>query len=313
MLAIAARRADGWQEALDAGSSPGPPKKKTTPAGGVAIERERSKARKARDEARRAKEDAGAEVAAARKRAAQLGSEVTAQALRIRELQRDLGAAHKENESLRAEIEREVRKARRRAEKAEGELDRVAKELRATDRKLAARAAPPKPPATKPAAARRPRPMKEPQRRVRLPVPKGRFEDAPETLEAWLATPEVHLLVDGYNVSKATGGFGDLSLETQRLRLVQELGRLARRHGIRASIVFDGSDIGPGTSRRSRGPVAVEYSHPDEIADDHLVAKLEGLPKHPVIVVTNDRDLQRRTARLGATIATSDQLLKLIR
>jgi predicted RNA-binding protein with PIN domain len=59
--------------------------------------------------------------------------------------------------------------------------------------------------------------------------------------------------------------------------------------------------------------VRIEYSRPDEIADDHLIAKLEELPASPVIVATNDRELQQRSAALGATIATSDQLLALIR
>jgi predicted RNA-binding protein with PIN domain len=114
-------------------------------------------------------------------------------------------------------------------------------------------------------------------------------------------------------VSKAEGGFGDLTLETQRRRLLQEVGKVARRHEVEATVIFDGSHIAPGTSRRHRGPVQVEYSRAGEIADDHLIAKLEGLPKYPVIVATNDKELQGRAARLGATIATSNQLLGLLR
>jgi rRNA-processing protein FCF1 len=57
----------------------------------------------------------------------------------------------------------------------------------------------------------------------------------------------------------------------------------------------------------------VEYST-GEIADDHLIARLEGLPvDNPVVFVTNDRELQRRAAALGATIATPSQLLALAR
>jgi predicted RNA-binding protein with PIN domain len=144
-------------------------------------------------------------------------------------------------------------------------------------------------------------------------VPKGRYEDAPETLEAWLEAPGVHLLVDGYNVTKAEGGFGDIELVQQRQRLVHEVTRLIRRKGARATVIFDGSNVPPGTSRRSRGPVYVEYSRPTEIADDHLIAKLGDLPPDPVVVATNDRELQGRAAALGATVATSNQLLGLIR
>lgn len=312
-LSIAARHDDGWQTKLGTEG----PADAATPQPAVsdraAAERERAKARKARDEARRAKDDASAEVAAARDRATQLEVEVKDLTKKVRDLQREVVTERKENASLRAEIEREVRKARRRAEKAEAEVARMSKELRGKEKQLAARTAPAAKTAARSSPPRRKTTTTEPARRARLSAPKGRFDDDPETLSEWLSTPHVHLLVDGYNVSKAKGGFGDLSLETQRWRLIQELGKLARKHGIMASIVFDGSEIAPGTSRRSRGPVAVEYSRPDEIADDHLVAKLQELPKHPVVVVTNDRELQRRTARLGATIATSDQLLKLIR
>ena len=311
-LGIAARHDDGWQTKLGTDDPSGAAKPQPAVSDRAAAERERTKARKARDEARRAKEGASAEVAAARDRATQLEAEVKELTKKVRDLQREVVTARKENASLRAEIEREVRKARRRAEKAEAEVALTSKELRAKEKELAARTAPAKKTNARSSAPRR-KTTTEPTRRARLSAPKGRFDDAPETLSEWLATPHVQLLVDGYNVSKAKGGFGDLSLETQRTRLIQELGKLARKHGITVSIVFDGSDIPPGITRRARGPVAVEYSRPDEIADDHLVAKLQELPKHPVVVVTNDRELQRRTARLGATIATSDQLLKLIR
>jgi rRNA-processing protein FCF1 len=71
--------------------------------------------------------------------------------------------------------------------------------------------------------------------------------------------------------------------------------------------------VPPGTRRLERGAVAVEYSSPDEVADDHLVAMLEAAPAAPAVLVTNDRDLQERAGALGATIATSQQLLALIR
>ena len=77
-------------------------------------------------------------------------------------------------------------------------------------------------------------------------------------------------------------------------------------------IVFDGSEVAPGAARRMRGGVVVEYSKPSESADDHIVALLEAT-EGAAILTTNDRDLQDRAAALGATIATSNQLLALIR
>jgi predicted RNA-binding protein with PIN domain len=121
------------------------------------------------------------------------------------------------------------------------------------------------------------------------------------------------LLVDGYNVTKAEGGFSGLPLEAQRERLVEEIMKLATRKKLPTTIVFDGSQVPPGTRRRRRGPVAVEYSNPHEPADDHLVALLETGGPEPAVLVTSDRDLRDRAGALGATVARSEQLLALIR
>lgn len=313
ILEAAARRADGWVDEL-AGSAPA-----RTPAAlqakdpSVALERAKERSRKARDDARRARQEAARSVAEERRTVAALRTEVAALSAERKALEKQLSATEKERDAALGEMEREVRKARRRAEKAEDALDTAttaARELRA-ELTRATSATPTTTPKKKHAAS--PPAAPEPARRKRLAVPKGRLGEDPATLTEWLSTPDVVLLVDGYNVSKAEGGFGDLRLETQRDRLLQEVGRVARRHKVTATVIFDGSEIPPGTSRRARGPVEVEYSRPDEIADDHLIAKLEGLPKHPVVVATNDKELQHRAARLGATIATSNQLLALIR
>jgi len=314
-LRLAAARPDGWEEALGSrvGSAKKPTRRATKPAGdetGVARANERAK--KAKEEARKARAEADKSVKAAERRAEQLGSQVETLTARVKAVEKELDATRKDAERARGEAERETRKARRRAEEAERSAKDSRKELeraRAEIKRLSARSAP-KAPAKKRAAPRAPKP---PARRTVLRAPKGRLEDAPETLEAWLQTDEVHLLIDGYNVSKARGGFGDLTLETQRERLIQAVAKLARRAEVTATIVFDGSEVPPGTKRRHRAPVAVEYSRPDEIADDHLVAKLEALPNWPVIVVTNDKELQGRARKLGATVARSDQLLALIR
>ena len=105
----------------------------------------------------------------------------------------------------------------------------------------------------------------------------------------------------------------DRELAAQRERLVDLVAGLARRTSVKAVVVFDGSEGGPPAIRRSRGPVKIEYSLPSETADDHLVALLDHLPAEPVVVVTSDRELQHRVAAKGATVATSPQLLGLIR
>jgi predicted RNA-binding protein with PIN domain len=254
-------------------------------------------------------------VGAARKQTSDLEARIEELGVRVEELESQLAAATKEAARTRDEMDREMRKARKHAEKAEADRDTAKEEVKAlrADMRAAETTAQPgsETTATMKWSALQPSATIEPNRRARLSAPKGRFADDPETLTEWLTVPNVHLLVDGYNVTKAEGGFRDLPLESQRNRLLEESAKIARRYGIRATIVFDGSEIAPGTSRRARGPLEVEYSRPNETADDHLVAKLNALPKFPVVVVTNDRELQDRTARLGATIATSKQLLAL--
>jgi predicted RNA-binding protein with PIN domain len=85
------------------------------------------------------------------------------------------------------------------------------------------------------------------------------------------------------------------------------------RKSVPTTVVFDGSEVGPGTSRLARTRVRVEYSRAGEIADDHLMAKLASLPPDPVVLVTSDRELQERAGAEGATIASSAQLLDLAR
>jgi predicted RNA-binding protein with PIN domain len=155
-------------------------------------------------------------------------------------------------------------------------------------------------------------PSSTPRTRTRLKAVPGLYDEDPKSLSSWLRTENVQLLVDGYNVSKSGAGFAHLSLEDQRKRVVQAVNRLARKNDLTPIVVFDGAETPPGTSRRGRGPSVVEYSA-GEIADDHLIARLEGLPLEPVVFVTDDKELQGRAAALGATIATSAQLLALAR
>ena len=215
-------------------------------------------------------------------------------------------------------LERDARKARSQLEKAEADRRRAGEELKEARREATALRREITASKNEVAALKRkqqPRPKKSSAPRARSPlaVPKGRLEDAPETLESWLGDRRVHLVIDGYNVAKAEGGFGDLPLEKQRDRLVQEANKLAHRVGGRTIVVFDGSKVPAGIARRSRGRAEVEFSRATEIADDHIIARLSELSPDPAILVTNDKELQQRGRKLGATIATSNQLLALIR
>lgn len=65
-------------------------------------------------------------------------------------------------------------------------------------------------------------------------------EDDPIRLDRLLALPQAHLMVDGYNVTKR--GFGEMSLEQQRRRLVAGLGGLAAQTRAEVTVVFDGAE-----------------------------------------------------------------------
>ena len=125
--------------------------------------------------------------------------------------------------------------------------------------------------------------------------------DDPALLEQLVALPRVHLVVDGYNVTKTA--WPEQSLERQRDRLLGGLAPLAARTGAEATVVFDAAD---NTERplvnRPRG-VRVLYSHPGVIADDVIRDLVEAEPQgRPLVVVSSDHEVARHVARAGARV-----------
>ncbi|MGH2698657.1 MAG: NYN domain-containing protein [Actinomycetota bacterium] len=311
-------RTEGWERRL-ADLSDVSAEARAGPDGSLEreLERERAKVKHARAEARKTKAAARANLEKQQRRIEELERDLAMIHSELQQARADFEAALEEAERERAALVRSARRAEREAEKARNsgeELRTEAKSLRKEaarlKRELTAARAVDKPPARLNKAVVQP---EEPAVRTPLGVPKGLYAESPETLDLWLKHPQVSLLVDGYNVSKTEGGFGGLSLEHQRNRLVDEVDRLARTRRVPATIVFDGARIEPASVRRRRRTVVVAYSLPPEVADDHLVALLDEHPNHPVIVVTNDRELQSRSVALGATIARAEQLLALLR
>jgi len=157
-----------------------------------------------------------------------------------------------------------------------------------------------------------PDPGGRPDRRAPLAVPGGRGADDPETLAAWMGTPGVLVLVDGYNVTKHPAGFPDRDLEDQRTLLLDLCRRLARRFGAAVTVVFDGGTVGPLPTRLPLGPVEVVFTDAGRTADDEIVARTTvAPPERPVVVVSSDNELRERVAALGATVTRSPALLGL--
>jgi predicted RNA-binding protein with PIN domain len=126
-------------------------------------------------------------------------------------------------------------------------------------------------------------------------------------LDRLLALPNVHVVIDGYNVTKT--GYGELSLVEQRVRLIGALAPLAAQSGAEITVAFDGGERPPVQPATPRG-VRVLFSAADEIADD-LIRRIVSAepPGRPVVVVTNDRQVISDTGRAGAWSVPSQVLL----
>jgi predicted RNA-binding protein with PIN domain len=132
--------------------------------------------------------------------------------------------------------------------------------------------------------------------------------DDPPRLDQLLALPKVHIMVDGYNVTKT--GYGDLSLEQQRGRLISAMGGIAAQTGAEVTVVFDGAEKLVAAPATPRG-VRVLFSRKGETADDLIRRLVRAEPAgRPVVVISTDREVAEGVRRHGAYPLTSDTLLR---
>jgi predicted RNA-binding protein with PIN domain len=135
------------------------------------------------------------------------------------------------------------------------------------------------------------------------------LSDDPALLDQLLGLPQVHLVVDGYNVTMA--GYPDLPLEAQRTRLVNGLAALAARSGAEVTCCFDGATVAGRVPAMSGRGVRVLFSKPGEIADDLIRALVrEEPPGRPVVVVSSDREVADGVRRSGARPVSSTALVR---
>ncbi len=135
--------------------------------------------------------------------------------------------------------------------------------------------------------------------------------DDPVLLDQLLTLPRVHLVVDGYNVTKTA--WPELSLERQRDRLLSGLAPLVARSGAEVTAVFDAAET---TERPLVNPprgVRVLYSPPGMIADDLIRELVSVEPRgRPLVVVTSDQEVVRDVTRAGARVAGAAALSRLL-
>ncbi|WP_343951172.1 NYN domain-containing protein [Nonomuraea longicatena] len=134
-------------------------------------------------------------------------------------------------------------------------------------------------------------------------------EDDPQLLDQLLAVPQVHMVIDGYNVTKT--GYGSLTLADQRNRLMTGLGGLVAQTRVEVTVVFDGAELNSPVQVVAPRGVRVLFSAPGEIADD-LIRQLVRAepPGRAVAVVSSDREVAESVRRMGARPVPSGLLLR---
>ncbi|MDQ1445521.1 MAG: hypothetical protein QOI20_1985 [Acidimicrobiaceae bacterium] len=187
-------------------------------------------------------------------------------------------------------------------------------------------AAEPPSPSASLSTARRSKPLPRsstgaPRRRP-VALPPGIHDDSTEAAEHLVRTSGVVLLVDGYNATLAV--WPEVPLAEQRTRLVDALAELAARTGAEPTAVFDGAEDADGFRGRAgawagagagaRGPVKVVFSAADVAADDVILELVDHAPRQrPVVVASDDRQVQDGARQRGANVLSRAQLLATLR
>lgn len=136
----------------------------------------------------------------------------------------------------------------------------------------------------------------------------GLPDDDPGLLAHLLTVPRVHLLVDGYNVTKT--GYGTMPLIDQRNRLLASLEGLASRTKAEITCVFDGADVDTPPVPPSRR-VRLLFSAPGETADELIIRLVRAEPPgRPIAVVTSDKEIVQAVRRCGARAVPSPVFLR---
>lgn len=138
---------------------------------------------------------------------------------------------------------------------------------------------------------------------------RAREVDDPGYFDALLALPQVHLVVDGYNVTKLA--WDSLPLQQQRDRLIAGLAALSAQTGAEITCCFDGAALdGPVLAPSARG-VRVRFSSPGQTADELIRRLVAGEPPgRPVVVVSTDKEVADGVRRSGARALPSAALVR---
>ncbi|GLU46081.1 NYN domain-containing protein [Nocardiopsis ansamitocini] len=138
---------------------------------------------------------------------------------------------------------------------------------------------------------------------------RGLPDDDPGLIDRLLVMPRIHLLVDGYNVTKT--GYGTLPLADQRSRLLASLEGLASRTKSEITCVFDGAEVEAPLALSATRRVRLLFSDPGETADELIIRLVRAEPEgRPLAVVTSDKEIVSAVRREGARTVASALLLR---
>ncbi|MFG1812757.1 NYN domain-containing protein [Kribbella sp. NPDC049174] len=143
------------------------------------------------------------------------------------------------------------------------------------------------------------------------PIGRTAPDDDPALFDELLALPQVHLIIDGYNVTKTA--WPNSPLHSQRQRLVTALGALVAQRRIEVTVVFDGAELsGPVQLNPPRG-VRVRFSPAGVIADEVIRQLVRAEPPgRPIVVVSTDREVAESIIAMGARSLSATTLISRI-
>jgi predicted RNA-binding protein with PIN domain len=315
-------RPDGWEQRIADAAQVVPP---APPADDDAVNRLADQLDQARTETRQVRERLREQVAELKAENVTLRRKLNDARQRISGLQTDLerrtaeaGSADERVDAARAEVDRELRRLRTRITELEA-VEHAARRTAGQERELAsvrtrllldtvieAASGLRRELALPPGGELRPADTVAGIEPSAAPVGRSAPDDDPGLLDELLSLPQVHLVVDGYNVTKTA--WPNSPLHSQRQRLVTALGALVAQRRIEVTVVFDGAELsGPVRLNPPRG-VRVRFSPAGVIADEVIRQLVRAEPTgRPVVVVSSDREVAESIISMGgrAVAATS--------
>jgi len=320
-------RPDHWEERVAAAAQLPPEKPR---ADDEAVHRLTEQLDQARTETRQVRERLREQVTELKAENVTLRRKLNEARQRITGLQTDLEqrtieatTADERVDAARAEVERDLRKLRARITELEA-VEHAARRTAGQERELAstrtrllldtvieAAAGLRRELALPPGGDLRPADTVAGVEPAAAPIGRSAPDDDPALFDELLALPQVHLIIDGYNVTKTA--WPNSPLHSQRQRLVTALGALVAQRRIEVTVVFDGAELtGPVQLNPPRG-VRVRFSPAGVIADEVIRQLVRAEPPgRPVVVVSTDREVAESIIAMGARALSAATLLSRI-